>query len=78
VAHRAALTGLPALHEAADEGRLPAVLEVVGDHADQPHPKRDRRVPSLVHDAVQIGIGEAFHIPDGLLVDLVVVAHQQV
>jgi 2-polyprenyl-6-methoxyphenol hydroxylase-like FAD-dependent oxidoreductase len=35
----------PALQDPADEGGLAGVLEVVGDHADQPHPEGDRRVP---------------------------------
>jgi 2-polyprenyl-6-methoxyphenol hydroxylase-like FAD-dependent oxidoreductase len=35
----------PVLQDPADEGGLAGVLEVVGDHADQPHPEGDRRVP---------------------------------
>jgi 2-polyprenyl-6-methoxyphenol hydroxylase-like FAD-dependent oxidoreductase len=35
----------PALQDPTDEGGLAGVLEVVGDHADQPHPEGDRRVP---------------------------------
>jgi hypothetical protein len=33
------------LEDATDEGGLAGVLEVVGDHADQPHAQRHRRIP---------------------------------
>jgi hypothetical protein len=36
--------GLAALQNAADEGRLAGVLEVVGEHTHQPHSQRHRRI----------------------------------
>jgi hypothetical protein len=53
------------------------VLEVVGEHAHQPHPQGHRRIPGPVHDAAKIGIGELAHVPEGLLVDCVVIPDQQ-
>jgi hypothetical protein len=69
--------GLAAQEDAADKGRLAGVLEIVGDHAHQPHPQRHRRIPGPVDDAIKIGIGELLDIANGLQVDRVVVAHQQ-
>jgi hypothetical protein len=37
--------GLAALHDSTHKGRLACVLEIVGDHADQPHAQRHRRIP---------------------------------
>jgi hypothetical protein len=35
------------------------MLEIVCDHAHQPNRERDRRIPVLVHDAREVGVGEA-------------------
>src|SRR5919202_1338369 len=70
--------GLGPLDQPAHEGGLADVLEVVADHAHQPHAERHRRVPGLVHHAVEVRVGQLADVPDGLPVDRVVVAGQQV
>ena len=64
--------------DAADERGLADVLGAVVDHADQPHAQRHRRVPALVHDPVQVRVGDPGDQPDGLLVHRVVVPGEQV
>ena len=39
-------------------GRLAGVLRGVVDDADQPHGEGDRRVPVLVDDPVEVGVGD--------------------
>src|SRR5882757_2055540 len=53
------------------------MLEVVGDHADQPYTEGDRRVPALVHHPVQVGVGQVPHIGEGPVVHGVVVPGEQ-
>jgi hypothetical protein len=39
-----------------EKGGLPGVLGVVVDHADEPYTQRNQRVPSFVHDGVEVGV----------------------
>jgi hypothetical protein len=55
---------LVAAGDASDEGRLPGVLQAVGDDAHQPDTEGDRRVPALVDDPLEVGIGEPFDEPN--------------
>jgi hypothetical protein len=52
-----ALSSAP--QQAAQVGRLPEVLQVVGEHAEQPDAEGDRRVPVRVDDPVEVVVGEA-------------------
>src|SRR5262249_18453813 len=60
-----------------DERGLTSVLGVVVDDADEPYAEGDGRIPRPVHDAVEIGLGQALHVPDGLLVYRVVVTGEE-
>jgi hypothetical protein len=71
-------TGALTQQDAADERGLADVLRAVVDHADQPHAQRHRRIPPLVHDPGQVGVGDAGDQPDRLGVRRVVVAGEQV
>jgi ubiquinone biosynthesis protein len=71
-------TGALTQQDAADERGLADVLRAVVDHADQPHAQRHRRIPALVHDPGQVGVGDAGDQPDRLGVHRVVVAGEQV
>jgi hypothetical protein len=66
-----------AQQDAADEHGLPGVLQAVGNHADQPHAERHRRIPSLVHHPRQVAVGDAGHQGDGLRVHRVLVFGEQ-
>src|SRR6266540_5797374 len=71
-------TRLPPLDDPAHEGRLACVLGVVVDHAHESDAERDGRVPSFVHDPIQVGIGDALDVADRLLVDGVVIVDEQI
>lgn len=68
---------LSSLENPSHERSLPSMLKVVGYHANEPHAKRDRRIPRLIDDAAEVGVGERAHIPDGLLVHPVVIPGEQ-
>src|SRR3954462_1115730 len=53
------------------------MFEVVVDHADQAHTERDRRIPPLVDDAVEVTGNQAAHVADRRLVHRVEVTEEQ-
>ena len=53
------------------------MLGAVVDDADQPHREGDRRVPALVDDPVEVGVGDAAEVATGGVVDRVQVSEQQ-
>ena len=63
--------------QAPEVSGLPDVLQVVGDHADQPDAQGHGRVPARVHDPVQVLVGQAGQVAERPLVDGVVIAGKQ-
>ena len=45
------------------------MLQVVGYHTYEPHAEGNGRVPSLVHDPVQVGLGQVLYEPERVRVD---------
>ena len=54
------------------------MLQVVRDHADEPDAQRDRRVPVLVHHAVEVRLAQALDVLDRMPVDGFVIPDEQV
>jgi len=52
------------------------VLQAIGDDAHESNAQSDGRVPPLVHDAIEIGIGHLPHKPDRHFVNGIVVVAQ--
>src|SRR6266540_2564862 len=71
-------TRLSPLDDPAHEGGLACVFGVVVDHAHESDAERDGRVPSFVHDPIQVGVGDALDVADRLLVDGVVIVDEQI
>ena len=55
----------------------PAWLQGVGGDAEETNPERHRRVPRLVDDAIEVGIGEPGDVPRRVVEDVVEVAEQE-
>src|SRR3954467_10895830 len=67
----------PPFEEAAQEGGLPGVLQVVADDAEQPDAQGDRRVPAPVDDPVEVAGGQRAQELGGPGVHVGVVVHEQ-
>ena len=66
------------VEQPADVGRLADVLVHLVDHAHQPHPERDRRVPPLVDHDVEVVGPDPGEVGSGARRHGVVVAREQV
>jgi hypothetical protein len=53
------------------------VLQVVGDHAHEPHAERDRRIPPSIYNPVELFVAKTLHVRDRALVHRVVVVEQE-
>ena len=68
----------PGTHfSAGHEGRLADVLQVVGNHADQPHPEGDWRIPAGVHDPAQLRVVHPAQELHGAVVHRLVISDEQ-
>ena len=65
---------VPALENPLEIGRLPGVLQVICDDAYKPHAEGDGRVPTLVHNRVQVVVAQLSDIADSGLVYRLVIA----
>ena len=70
-------SGLPALEDPSNERGLPGVGHVIVDDAHQPDAQGHRRIPALVDDPVEIGVGQAGDVRQGRVMDGVVVLAEQ-
>ena len=66
------------VQDAARVGGLADVLEVIGDDADEPGTQRDWRIPSVVHDRVEVRVARGCEKCERPNVHGVVLADQQV
>ena len=76
-ARGAVVRALPGRQQPTGVAGLAEVLRVVVEHADQPGAERDRRVPAVVDDPVEVVVAEAGEVVGGLLVDCCGVLDQQ-